>query len=278
MMIIKVSDIIIEINPLYQTFLNTQIKQFETNNTPYYHLFSSLVNHIDIPLIKPISASSNIVNYETDQGFISLGYVDGCLCYQVKINKELNRFHLEILEENNQRKDELEFVVYNRIFSSIAIKHQLLTIHASAIFYQEEALLFAGRSGVGKTTLAKKWIQHQKSSFFINDDKPLILSHQDTIYVFGSPFSGQESLCSNVKAKIKVIIFIEQSDHHELVVLSDLEKVVLMMEHSHRFISSENAVLTTGLINDIIRLIPIYLYKVKDDEEAYHYLYRMLYT
>ena len=276
-MVIKIADIVIDLNVYDHLYLGDQLLLFQTHEKPEYTITTSCVDSIEIPSFEPISKTKQIVNYQTNQGSISLGYVNNELCYQVLIDQKHKNYRLELLKESHQKKDELEFVILNRIFASIAISHQLLTLHASAINFEGEAILFSGHSGVGKTTLAKKWIKHQPEAFFINDDKPLIGLDEETVYVYGSPFAGQESLSSNSKTKLKAIVFLKQSDHHELIEISNHEKIVLLMEHIHRFITVENINLATKLIGDIIDLIPIYIYALKDDEKAYHHLYQMLY-
>jgi hypothetical protein len=275
-MIIKVANLIVELKSCYQTFFSEQINQFQTNETPEYSISSSLVTHIEIPPFNPITSSQNIVNFQTNEGFTSLGYIDNLLSYQVILDQKKKRYQIDILKDISQPKDELEFVVMNRIFSSIAITHQLLTFHASAINVKGEALLFAGQSGVGKTTLSKKWIKNQEGSYFINDDKPLISANESHAVVYGSPFAGQEALNSNTQSKIKAIFFLEQAHDNEIVQLSKTEKIIRMMEHIQRFISKDNILAATTIVGNIIDTTPIYLYKLKDDEEAYEYLYKML--
>jgi hypothetical protein len=123
-----------------------------------------------------------------------------------------NYHHIEIYinQSLNPNASEMEYVLLSIIFMEIAMRNQFLPFHASAILYQDQAILFSAPSQTGKSTHARYWKQAFQDVKFINDDKPLLKIEDDSIMVYGSPFSGKSSINQNIKAPLRAIVFIKQ--------------------------------------------------------------------
>src|SRR5690606_12637376 len=61
------------------------------------------------------------------------------------------------------------------VFGQVGLLHRLILIHASVIAYrQKHGVAFLGKSGTGKSTHSKLWLQHIPDTELLNDDNPAV--------------------------------------------------------------------------------------------------------
>ncbi len=72
----------------------------------------------------------------------------------------------------NPTDNNLSAYIVGIAFGAIMIQRRLLTLHASAVVYHDKCLVFAGRSGAGKTTIAAALIEAGAS--LIADDLSVV--------------------------------------------------------------------------------------------------------
>jgi hypothetical protein len=73
-----------------------------------------------------------------------------------------------------------------------------------------KGLLFAGKSGSGKSTTARLWYKHSKA-MVLNDDRIIIRKLKDKFFIYGSPWHGAFSdyLISRIEsAPLEKLFFI----------------------------------------------------------------------
>jgi len=76
-----------------------------------------------------------------------------------------------------------------------------------------QGLLFAGKSGCGKTTMAKLWHKHSKA-MVLNDDRIIVRKIKGKFFIYGSPWHGEFSdyLTSRIEsAQLAKLFFIHHS-------------------------------------------------------------------
>lgn len=80
-----------------------------------------------------------------------------------------------------------------RIFFSQAVARTgALMVHASAVGTADRAYIFMGKSGTGKSTHSRLWLNAFDDCSLLNDDCPLIIPDADGKYtVCGTPWSGK---------------------------------------------------------------------------------------
>lgn len=145
----------------------------------------------------------------------------------------------------------------------------VLLLHAAAIEMDGAAYLFAGRSGVGKTTHIRLWQQVFGDGVqVINGDKPLLGFHKDKLMAYGSPWQGKERLGSNMQAPVKALCFLEQSSENRLVPLPAEQALECVF---HQLLLPENAAemdRLLALLEKILMNIPCYTLYCRPDEQA----------
>lgn len=99
-----------------------------------------------------------------------------------------------------------------------------LLIHASCVSYQGKAYLFLGKSGTGKSTHSRMWLNALEGVELMNDDHPVIRIGTDGQPVaYGSPWSGKTKCYKNVEAPLGGVIRISRAPHNKARRLSNIE-------------------------------------------------------
>lgn len=100
------------------------------------------------------------------------------------------------------------------------ISKGIIPIHSSVVIYKEEAILFLGESGTGKSTQKDLWLKNIEGSFCLNDDSPLLSVNNTCVKVWGSPWSGKGKVFLNETYKIRAIVRVVRGNFNKI------EKVV----------------------------------------------------
>ncbi len=109
-------------------------------------------------------------------------------------------------------------------YVSFAMEHDTLLLHASTVIHEGRAYLFLGKSGTGKSTHSRMWLEAFPTAELLNDDHPIVRTHADgSIIAYGSPWSGKTPCYRNLSAPLGAIIRIERALTNELVPLRPLK-------------------------------------------------------
>ena len=90
------------------------------------------------------------------------------------------------------------------IFSLFLLKNNGFLFHASSLIRNGKGYIFPGKSGSGKTTIAKL----SDDSTILTDELSLVRLMDGDYYIFGTPFSGElEVFGENTKALLSGVYF-----------------------------------------------------------------------
>lgn len=95
--------------------------------------------------------------------------------------------------------------------------------HSSVVGYQGHAYLFLGKSGTGKSTHSRLWMQHLQGVELINDDNPVVRVMTDGIRVFGTPWSGKTPCYRAVDFPVGGIVELSQAPYNRIRRLGPIE-------------------------------------------------------
>lgn len=112
----------------------------------------------------------------------------------------------------------LEDIVYDflqvLLINYFALDSKGIFVHGIGIKDLDgKGLLFAGKSGCGKTTTARLWHKHSKA-MVLNDDRIIVRKLKNKFFIYGSPWHGEFSdyLASKIdSAPLKRLFFIYHS-------------------------------------------------------------------
>lgn len=89
--------------------------------------------------------------------------------------------------------------------------------HAAVVGYQGTGYLFLGKSGTGKSTHARLWLQHIPGTELVNDDNPVVRVMEDgSARVYGSPWSGKTPCYRNMDLPAGGFVQLEQAPVNEI--------------------------------------------------------------
>lgn len=102
-------------------------------------------------------------------------------------------------------------------FMMAFIGNGTLLLHSSAIIHDGKAYLFQGKSGTGKSTHARLWLENVEGAELLNDDHPVLRFAPDgTAVAYGSPWSGKTHCYRNVSAPLGAMVRIVRAADNEL--------------------------------------------------------------
>lgn len=109
------------------------------------------------------------------------------------------------------------------LYAFAAAKFDTVLIHASVIKNNNEGFVFLGRSGTGKSTHSRLWINNIEGSELLNDDNPVVRLVEDKAVVFGSPWSGKTPCYRNESVPLTGIVRLKQAPVNKIVKLGMLQ-------------------------------------------------------
>lgn len=166
-------------------------------------------------------------------------YLRCCRCenethrYYRRDREETGRDHAHVIYRN-ALPDTLELQIcesrlnwsFQQLLSCIGIEELLLRhdramLHASWIEKDGKAILFSGRSGIGKSTQAALW-EKFRHALVRNGDRTLLRSIDGVEYACGLPYAGTSGICTNTASPIRAIVMLGQGKENQLRRLPEL--------------------------------------------------------
>jgi hypothetical protein len=155
-------------------------------------------------------------------------------------------------------------------YAFASASRETLLVHASCIVYKGRAYAFLGRSGSGKSTHSRLWLQHIQGSELLNDDNPVVRIEEDgTVMVYGSPWSGKTPCYRNMKLPVGGFVQLAQAPYNKIKRMRSIEAYAALLPS----ISGKrwDRTLADGLHqteNGLISLAPVWYLECLPDEEA----------
>ncbi len=107
--------------------------------------------------------------------------------------------------------------------------HDTLMTHASVIRYRDCGYMFLGKSGTGKSTHSRMWLNNIEGAELLNDDNPIVRVIDGKAYVFGSPWSGKTPCYKNEVVPLKGIVRIVRAPYNKASRLSALQSYASLL-------------------------------------------------
>lgn len=148
--------------------------------------------------------------------------------------------------------------------------HQTVLAHSSCVTYRDKAYMFLGKSGTGKSTHSRMWLNALEDVILMNDDHPVIRINPDgKAIAYGSPWSGKTRCYKNMEAPVGGIIRISRAPYNKARRLSPIESYAsLMTSFSGMTWEKELADGRDKTIQGIIGTVPCWVMECLPDEDA----------
>lgn len=115
------------------------------------------------------------------------------------------------------------------MFAFATAQKNTLLMHSSVTVKDGQAYLFLGKSGTGKSTHSRLWIDNIEGCELLNDDNPVVrVEENGEVRVYGSPWSGKTPCYHNLNYPIGAIVDLHQAKTNCIRRLSMVEAYVSM--------------------------------------------------
>ena len=153
-----------------------------------------------------------------------------------------------------------------------------LQMHACVVTNGGKGYLFLGRSGTGKSTHGRLWMENIPGTELLNDDNPVLRVMPDgEARVFGSPWSGKTPCYKAEDVPAGAVVRLHQAKRNEIRPLSPIEAYGSLMSSSSSFRPFE--AIAGGWHNTLEALIarvPCYSLDCLPDREAAELCYNTI--
>ncbi len=132
--------------------------------------------------------------------------------------------------------------------------------------------IFAGHSGIGKTTTARLW-EPRSGVQILTDDRTIIRQSADGFWLYGTPWHGEGRYALPQKAKLNAIFLLSQATHNELVEIAPADAVAKLFTCQFpTFYYPEGLAFTLAFNEEMVQSVPCYEYRFVADDSAVQFL------
>lgn len=117
------------------------------------------------------------------------------------------------------------------VFGQVGLQYQRILIHASVIAHRgEQGVAFLGKSGTGKSTHSRLWLQHVPETELLNDDNPVIhIEDNGKVFIYGTPWSGKTPCYKNKKVELKAFVRLEQAPYNKFTKQENTHSLIAVL-------------------------------------------------
>ncbi len=189
------------------------------------------------------------------------------ICAELRISEDFSVASLLVEEQH------AKFAVDNAamlLFAFATGKLGTLEMHASVTVKDDRGFLFLGKSGTGKSTHSRLWMETFPEAWLLNDDNPIVrLLDNGEIWVYGSPWSGKTPCYKNRQVRVKAIVQLEQAPANAIRSLRLPEAYAYMLCSSSGFkIRPDMMDALYNTISRLIQTVPMYGLACLPDHDA----------
>ena len=107
------------------------------------------------------------------------------------------------------------------LFAFATARLGTIEMHASVVSNGGKAYMFLGRSGTGKSTHSRLWLENVPGTELVNDDNPVMRVQDDgRVLVYGSPWSGKTPCYRNMSLPAGAVVRISRAPENRITRLS----------------------------------------------------------
>ena len=143
-----------------------------------------------------------------------------------------------------------------------------MPLHAALVEKDGYGVVFLGPSGMGKSTQAKLWVEHQGADFIIGD-RPGLRRINGQWIGFGMPWDGKDAIKQQKQVPIRALISLEQAPENSIRRLTKQEAMMVLLNQVMMPMWDDAAMaLLTPLMGQLATEIPFYHLKNLPNKEA----------
>lgn len=175
----------------------------------------------------------------------------------VKTDRCYSRIEKAVYEQSEEEIPNFRFLL-RTAFECRFCYEGIVSLHAACVELDGFAVAFTGKSGLGKSTRARAWVEGLGAQF-ISGDRPAVRLEKDGCVACGVPWDGKEQIFRDVERPLKCILEVRRSPANYVRRLSEEQARQVIMQQS--FIpmwDTDAAVMAIANVRGLIRKTPVY--------------------
>lgn len=158
----------------------------------------------------------------------------------------------------------------------LLLREHRLIFHACCVETEMGGILFAGNSGIGKSTQGDLWCGYENARI-INGDRPILYREKERWTAYGSPYAGSSQCHINASVQIQAIVMLQQAGECVIRRLSIAEAFrKLFAQITVSVWEPECVEAACGLAEQLVTEIPVYELACTPDYHAVDLLKKTL--
>jgi hypothetical protein len=275
----RVAEVVASYLPSFEVFLSPTdssqgvLADISDNYTPIAEEFTSLTT-FDFEEDMAECVFSRSANYY----MLQINGSDGC---NVVLVSDLDVKHITTPVAEDVTPDYVTFLRFGLWFMmGMAMALQgVSAVHSSTVVCHDEAVMFLGESGTGKSTHTRLWLKHIEGARLLNDDSPFVFADDAGVQVCGSPWSGKTPCYKNQQHKLRGVVRLSQAPHNKISRLSRIMAIgALLPSLPPAFMFDkvlEDALL--AVLSKVIAQVPVYHLECLPDAAAAQLSYKTIF-
>lgn len=155
------------------------------------------------------------------------------------------------------------------VYAQAVIGRNGLSMHASAVVLGGKGYLFLGKSGTGKSTHARQWLEAFSDCSLLNDDNPVVRMEGNAVAAYGTPWSGKTPCYKNERYPVAGIVRLRQASANRFTPFTGTEAFAALLPSCSAIRQDERLQDTLcGTLIEIAERIPIGLMECLPNLEA----------
>lgn len=164
-------------------------------------------------------------NYASTEEFCKDYKVDEDPVFAVEVTLQdiENERQISYVQSEREKGKRIEYpneylerlALYRKIVVKI-IDYDAFLFHSSIIAVDGLAYAFSAKSGTGKTTHTRFYLEKIEGAHVLNGDKPLLRIIDDKVYACGTPWQGKENFGINEILPLKAICLLQRGSENEI--------------------------------------------------------------
>lgn len=115
------------------------------------------------------------------------------------------------------------------MYAQAVLVHGGVSVHASCVCLEGRGYLFLGKSGTGKSTHARQWMETFPGCSLLNDDNPVLRIKDNLLTAHGTPWSGKTHCYKNESRPVAGIARLQQSSDNRFLHLDGPEAFAVLL-------------------------------------------------
>lgn len=183
--------------------------------------------------------------------------------------------HLPYCQEMREQQTKLNHLL-RTAFECRFCYEGIVSLHAACVELDGFAVAFTGKSGLGKSTRARAWVEGLGAQF-ISGDRPAVRLEKDGSVACGVPWDGKEQIFRDVERPLRCILEVRRSSANYVRRLSEEQaRQVLMQQSFVPMWDTDAAVMAMANVRGLIRRTPVYRVFCGPDAEDARVIYDIL--